>query len=374
MMRIDAHIHYMPPELADNLTDLTSHEPYWELLLCPHSVQGWSTAEQLISDMDQAGLEQVILVGEYFRQHTSCVTRNNRAIELVQRWPDRIIAFAALQPNAGTLARRELRRCLAAGFRGVGELNPYAQGFSLDDPDFLQLVELCIQANLPINLHVNETVGHYYPGKATVPLHHYYRLAERYPDLKLILAHWGGGLFFYELMPAVRRVLQNVWYDTAASPLLYPTKKIFNVALRCIDHKKILYGSDYPLLLYPRKQEKPDFRPFIRAIDSLSLDTPVYEGIMGENVTRLLEKPVPGHIIQVSSQLPAGPIEGMLPVALVAEAYPQTRPIFEGFGIPWRDQPAPHWEPIAQAAAAQGQLLRPLLDALNDTLSASADE
>jgi predicted TIM-barrel fold metal-dependent hydrolase len=374
MMRIDAHIHYMPPQLADNLAGFTSREPYWGLLLGPHSVQGWSTAEQLISDMDEAGLEQVILVGEYFQQHASCVTRNNQAIELVQRWPDRITAFAALQPNAGVSARRELRRCLAAGMRGVGELNPYAQRFTLHDRNFLQLVELCIQSNLPINLHVNETVGHYYPGKATVPLHHYYRLAERYPELKLILAHWGGGLFFYELMPAVRRTLQNVWYDTAASPLLYPTKNIFNVALSCIDHKKILYGSDYPLLLYPRKQEKPDFRPFIQAIDKLNLNAMIYEDILGANVVRLLGKPETNDAPQIYSQLPPASIDGVLPVALVAEVYPQTRATFEGFNIPWRDQPVPHWEPISQAAAVQGQNIQPLLDALNDVISARPEE
>ena len=63
--------------------------------------------------------------------------------------------------------------------------------------------------------------------------------------------------------------MRNVWYDTAASPLIFPTCDIFDVALRCIDHRKILHASDYPLRLYPRRQPEPDFRPFLAEIDVL---------------------------------------------------------------------------------------------------------
>jgi hypothetical protein len=38
----------------------------------------------------------------------------------------------------------------------------------------------------------------------------------------------------------------------------------------------------------------------------------------------------------------------------VAAAHPATRAIFERYDIPWRDSPAPFWEPIVQAAAARG--------------------
>ncbi len=40
--------------------------------------------------------------------------------------------------------------------------------------------------------------------------------------------------------------------------------------------------------------------------------------------------------------------------ALVAEAWPATRAVFERYGIPWHDSPVPFWEPISQAAAARG--------------------
>ncbi|MCB0192619.1 MAG: amidohydrolase family protein [Anaerolineae bacterium] len=380
-MRIDAHIHYMPPSQRARLADFIKQEPYWGLLLSPDeagkSVQGWASAERMIEDMDRAGLDRVVMQGEYPQRHETGVDRNSRVLALIRQWPERVMAFAAIQPKAGSAALDELQRCLDGGMCGVGELNPYAQGFSLDDADFLRLVEACIDNAIPLNLHVSEEVGHYYPGKSTTPLRHYYRLAERYPELKLILAHWGGGLIFYELMAKVRRTLKNVWYDTAASPLLYPTKKIFPVALACLDHRKILYGSDYPLLLYPRRQPEPDFQPFLAQIGELALDDAIYEDIMGRNMARLLGIDKEINIeeekasVQRSRPIIEKEIQGFMAVRLVVEAWPETQAVFDRFGIPWRDCPVPAWEPITQAAAAQGLGIdkqKSLIKALNSAI------
>ena len=370
-MRIDAHIHFTPPEMAADLAAFAETEPYWGLLVTGdavnHTVQGWATPERMIEDMDRAGIDRVILMGEYRQRHEACVERNDQALALLRRWPDRISAFTVIQPKAGARALDELARCLDAGMAGVGELGPYGQGYTLDDPDFLRLVEMCIRRNVPLNLHVSEEIGHFYLGKSTTPLLHYYRLACRYPELKLILAHWGGGLLFYELMPEVRRNLRNVWYDTAGSPLLFPTAAIFRTALSCVDHRKLLYASDYPLLLYPRRQTEPDFRPFITEIEGLGLAEDVYADIMGRNAARLLgllpplevaspppRRPARSAIITEIAPGAAMQITRLMAVSAVAQAWPATQAVFEGYGIPWRDSPVPYWEPIAQAAAARG--------------------
>ncbi len=395
-MRIDAHVHYMPPMTPEELAQFCREEPYWGLLVAPDddgkSVQGWATADRMIEDMDRAGIDRVVIQGEYRLTHQACIERNNQALALIRRWPDRLMAFAVLQPAAGQRALDELQRCLDGGLRGVGELNPYAQGHTLDDADFLRLVEACIDFDIPLNLHANEEVGRFYPGKSATPLRHYYRLACRYPELKLILAHWGGGLFFYEIMPQVRRDLGNVWYDTAASPLLYPTSDIFRTALGCVDHRKVLYGSDYPLLLYPRQQQQPDFRPFLEQIGGLDLNPQVRADIMGGNAAHLLGLPVDGDgamepearqgqaptrtdgLPLMTGEVPGEPsvgISGFMAVSMVADNWPETRYVFERYHIPWRDSPVPFWEPVVQAAAAQGwgpEDQRRLLDELNEVI------
>jgi hypothetical protein len=268
-----------------------------------------------------------------------------------------------IQPKAGRAALTELARCVAAGMRGVGELGPYGQGYRLDDPDFLAVIEACIDYDLPVNLHTNEEVGRYYAGKATTPLRHIYRLAERYPDLKLILAHWGGGLLFNELMPSAEKTLRNVWYDTAASPLLFPTDRVFRAALAAVDHRKLLYASDYPLRLYPRTQPEPDFRPFLAEIDALGLTEGIRADILGGNAARLLGTRAEG-LTSREGERPAASgaaaaaaiaqLASEMAVAVIAERWPDTRRVFERHGIPWLDSPAPEWEPVRQAAAARG--------------------
>ncbi|MGQ9501226.1 MAG: amidohydrolase family protein [Anaerolineae bacterium] len=392
MLHIDAHVHYMPPLTSEELEALCQQEPYWGLLLRPpsgaRSLQGWVSAERMLQDMDVAGVDRVVIQAQYRRTHEACVEHNDQLLALVRRWPRRVAAFAVVQPMAGARARDELRRCLDNGMRGVGELNPYAQGFAINHPNFLRLVETCIMYDVPLSLHVSEEVGRYYLGKSTTPLRHYYWLACRYPELKLILAHWGGGLFFYELMPGVRKALRNVWYDTAASPLLYPTADIFEVALRCVDHRKLLFGSDYPLIIFPRRQSEPDLWSFREQVRSL-LSPEVCEAVLGGNAARLLKLdgasentasvPEDSNARKARSAMQSTaveaaevPLHGFMAVAMVAEHWPQTRAVFERYGIPWQDSPVPFWEPIVQAAAARGYgpvEQQRLLDELNAAIA-----
>lgn len=393
-MIIDAHVHYTPPGLRDSLDDFLKEEPFWGLLLAPgpdgRSLQGWATPERMMSDMDAAGVDKVVLMGEYRRSHEACVARNDQGIEIMRRWPDRVLPFAVVQPLAGQAALDEVSRCVDAGMKGVGELGPYGQGYRLDDPDFLRLAEACAQHGIALNLHTNEEVGHYYPGKATTPLVHYYELAVRFPELKLVLAHWGGGLLFYELMPAVRRDLANVWYDTAASPLIFPTRRIFQAALACVGPEKLLFASDYPLRLYPSRQREPDMRPFLAEIDRLGLDEGSKSAILGGNAAALLGlapasaagPPVPAPREKAGSAAVHRGYGGARVsaddgVSVVAHAFPATQAILDAHGIPWRDEPVPYWEPVRQAAAVRGygpERLQRLLDELNEAVGGSAGE
>jgi predicted TIM-barrel fold metal-dependent hydrolase len=390
-MRIDAHTHYTPPSMVEDLAGFAEQEPYWGLLITPdpvnHTEQGWATPERMIEDMDRAGFDRVVLLGESQQNHDNCIARNDQGLDIVRRWPDQVMAFAVIQPKAGQKALDELERCLDGGMVGVGELGAYSQGYALDDSEFLQLVEACINHDVPLNLHVSEEIGHYYLGKSTTPLRHYHRLAQRYPELRLILSHWGGGLFLYEIMPEVRHDLRNVWYDMAASPLLFPTEEIFQVALQCVDHRKILFGTDYPLLIYPGQQSEPDFCSFLDEIEGLGLGPDVYADIMGRNAARLLglievedsaetpeaatAEPEPALPGQVAEGIPTKEGEGInrfMAVSAVADAWPETRRVFDKHGIPWRDSPVPSWEPIAQAVAVRGYgptAQRRLMDELN---------
>jgi len=80
----------------------------------------------------------------------------------------------------------------------VGELAVYGSDL---DPEVIQALSevmgLCRERNVPVLLHTNEPVGHDYPGKAPISLRGIYAFVKAYPENRVILAHWGGGIFFY---------------------------------------------------------------------------------------------------------------------------------------------------------------------------------
>jgi uncharacterized protein len=388
-MKIDAHIHFTPPSLGENLAEFSEQEPYWGLLLTPdpvnHTEQGWATPEQMIEDMDEAGIDKVVLLGVYRHTTESCADTNNETLDIIRRWPDRVIGFSVVQPTPVETALDELHRCLDGGMMGMGEMNPYGQKLVFDDPRFLRMAEACIENDIPMNLHVNSEVGHFALGKTVTPLVNYYHLATLFPELKLILAHWGGGLFLYEMMPEVKRVMSNVWYDTAGTPLNYPVDTMFKAALTCVSHEKLLYGSDYPILLYPPTQTKPDFKPFLEELDNLDVDADVYADIMGLNVARLLGLVEDKKDLQAKSKAtdaaqkvktntvePAATgITQHMPVRAIASAWPETQAVFDKHNLPWQDCPVPFWAPLSQTAAAQGfgpTARRRLLEELNEAI------
>jgi predicted TIM-barrel fold metal-dependent hydrolase len=141
--------------------------------------------------------------------------------------------------------------------RGVGELAFYTEALDSKVVESLEPIASCSRKHqVPLMLHANERVGHWYPGKAEASLKAIYELIEAFPDNRFILCHWGGGLFVYELLKReARQVLSRVAYDTAASPFVYDSA-IYKVAVQIVGARRILFGSDYPLIAPDRYFEE----------------------------------------------------------------------------------------------------------------------
>ncbi len=284
-MLIDAHTHIFSPEVIAQRERYAERDAFFGFLY-RGAVARMVGADELIAAMDRAGIDQAIVAGWCWQNHTDCVEQNSWTMEVVRKYPARLRALAAIQPNAGAEALRELERCVAGGMVGMGELNTDGQGFRLDDANFRALAHRAAELNVAMLLHTNEPVGHPYPGKGRLPLADIYAFAKAVPQLRLVLAHWGGGFPFYELMREVRKVAQNIYYDSAASPLLY-SSKIFRAVIDIVGSEKVLFGSDFPLILYPKRQTEPDYAPFLAEIRGLGLSSEELDNVMGKNSQRV---------------------------------------------------------------------------------------
>jgi predicted TIM-barrel fold metal-dependent hydrolase len=291
---VDSHIHMYPPEVfRDPVAWGTAHrEPWWTYCVAPPhqpTLQGWADVPRLLRDMDAAGIEKCVMLGWYWEQQETCELQNQWFIDWTRQHPDRLLGFATVQPNSGQRGLDNVARALDAGLCGLGELLPQAQHFTFRDDAWARVVALATARGVPINLHVTDPLG-YQPGSTTqpTPLEDYILLARTFPDTTFILAHWGGGIPFYELSPALKPVLKNIYYDTAASPLLYDPA-VFRRVVDLIGKDRILFGTDYPLLCYPRQTREPDFAQQL-AESGTGLDPAEREAVLGGNVLRLLRQ------------------------------------------------------------------------------------
>jgi predicted TIM-barrel fold metal-dependent hydrolase len=203
--------------------------------------------EELLEAMDENGVQASVVCGFPWGREDRCRRENDYLLDCHNTYPERIIPFISLPEDPETVVA-ELKRCIQGGAKGIGEMAPGTYGKQLWAQETMQPVFKAIkEERLPVLIHVNEPVGHAYPGKGKIRLSEIGTLVESLQGIQVILAHWGGGFFFYELMPEIAAICQEVYYDTAASPFIY-NKQIYTIALSIIGPQRILFGSDYPLI------------------------------------------------------------------------------------------------------------------------------
>jgi predicted TIM-barrel fold metal-dependent hydrolase len=277
---IDVHTHILPDELVVQRDACCARDPHFARLYANPRAR-LARAEELLAAMDEAGVTRAVTFGFGFADLGLCAQCNAYVLDAARRHPGRLIPLAVTNPAAGAPAIALAERALADGAAGIGELMPAGQGYRLDDDAVLApLMALAHEADVPVMLHVNEQLGHDYPGKADQGPSEALALARRYPQVRLVLAHLGGGLPFYELMPEVRAALANVTYDTAASPLLYEDAALRHIAAWAPD--KLLWGSDYPLLSQTR---------FLQRVRRLKLDPTLATRLLHGNAYRVFKLP-----------------------------------------------------------------------------------
>ena len=224
-MIIDAHTHILPNEIISNKDRYIETDATFADLFCISNCK-FSTCEQLIQSMENAGIS------------------------------------------------------LNEGSKGFGELHATQQNIDITNIKLMgPYMGLLMERGLPITIHCSEPVGHIYPGKGTTTPNILEKFVRNFPKNKIVMAHWGGGLPFFELMPEVKSLFQNVYYDTAATPFLYENT-IFTIGTKAAGVNKILFGSDFPLLS-PQK--------IISQIDNSDLTLDEKKLLLNKNTLNMLQ-------------------------------------------------------------------------------------
>jgi len=277
-MLIDFHTHIFPPDIQRHRERYCARDPWFDKLYSNPGTR-IATAEDLIAEMDESGVEVSVTFSFGWTDTGLIEETNNYVIDVMRRYPKRIYGMAVLQPTAGAQAVRELDRCARAGMIGLGELMPHGQGYKLSDIELLMpVMEVVREHQLIVLSHCSEPIGHIYPGKGDVTLQDVVTFLTEFPDVPFVAAHWGGGLPFYCLMPEIEQITANVWYDTAATAYLY-RNTIVPVVAELVGVERILFASDFGLL---RQRRIMDY------VSQSGLDADAVANVLGRNAQQLL--------------------------------------------------------------------------------------
>ena len=300
-MTIDAHSHYMPPEVAANTAFFKEH---------------WSDADKQLRLMDDYHIDQAVLLYPTSDAHLKmggwqgvCQVYNLKISELVKAHPGRFIGAGILPVDAPAGIKDELKRIKDSGLKVLSLASSY-EGKYLDDLIFDEVYEFAAIHKMPVHVHpqILNPIGQerVHDPLLSPVLEYVFDVSMcigkmmmsgvfiKHPQVSFIFAHFGGVLpivkeRFDSTYSMLRR--RNFVKDLGKSPSEYFTNLYFDMsgtrshgslqtALEMTDAKHLLWGSDFPA--------NQNFKDTLSVISQGILSLEQRNFILGENINRLL--------------------------------------------------------------------------------------
>jgi predicted TIM-barrel fold metal-dependent hydrolase len=196
-----------------------------------HSGRHFS-AEELLRIMDRWGVDRSMVIP--FPVVENYRTAHDEIARAMRAHPDRLAGAACINPFIPEQEYRdEIRRCAEdLGFRAL-KLQPQYQALNPMSESSNFLFEAALTHDLPVICHTGTGVPFALPSLFIMP-------ARRFPDLRIVLAHSGGGVYTSEAIVAAT-VCPNIYLELSS---LMPHH--VHEVLEHVPASRLLIGSDLP--------------------------------------------------------------------------------------------------------------------------------
>lgn len=246
---------------------------HFEIIDCHCHMGNWfnfnvpgGSAEGMLSSMDALGIKKAFVTA-----HSSIGPDykygNNMVIEAIEKFPDRFLGYATVNPNSGAIEIvNELERCfMFTGVKGI-KIHPSMHGCPIDYKNYHIAYSVAQERKCPVLIHVW--------GNGDVSIID--KLAKQYPGAIFIMGHAGAEIRAMEQAIEVVNNYDNVYVDLALSRIYEGNVEWF---VSEISSRKLLFGSDLPFM---------DPRPSFGRVAMAEISEEEKEDIFGLNIKRLL--------------------------------------------------------------------------------------
>lgn len=195
------------------------------------------STRELLRACDMFGISKLHVSGlkSHYPDEAEVAALNADVHRFMKEKPELVEGYCYVNPvhaNASEVLKRGVEEY------GMSGMKLWVATFC-DDPRVFPLVEACIGYNIPILIHSFHKAVDQLEFETTGV--HVANLAERYPNAKLLMAHFGGNC--YHGIRAVRGY-RNVWHDFSGSPF---RRDDVDYAVERVGADRIVFGSDMPI-------------------------------------------------------------------------------------------------------------------------------
>ena len=261
-MLIDFHAHVFPDRLAAGAVAGLAARAHFT----PYTNGSLADTQRIMSEQ---GVDRFVALNIAVSPKTERHV-NDFAISLLQ-YPN-VIPFGSVHPDSEN-ALSELSRLQKAGVKGIKFHNEY-QGFFVDDGKGMRIYEECVRLGLIMLFHGGADRG-FSPPVKTAP-RRMRRVALRFPQAKIIVAHLGGQDMQQEAIDELADT--NVYIDTSfVSRSVEPS--VAERSIRAFGFDRVIFGSDCPW------DTPANTVAFLQAMDFSQEE---YEKIYSKNALKIL--------------------------------------------------------------------------------------
>jgi predicted TIM-barrel fold metal-dependent hydrolase len=245
-------------------------------------------ADRWVAELDRAGVAEALLIASAPGDEAS-------VIDAVERAGTRIAGAFMVNPAAPDAASR-VDQAFAAGLR-TACLFPAMHGVAVDDPRALAVFGAAAGQRRAVFVHCGVlSIGA--RKRLGLPSRFDLRLGDplavaavavRYPDVPVVIPHFGAG-FFREALMAVQAA-PNVYLDTSSSnrwTALHPGLTLRDVFARALDvagPTRLLFGTDSSF--FPRGWQRAVYDEQRAIVVDLGVDSAGQAAIFGGNFSRV---------------------------------------------------------------------------------------